>query len=339
MQKILLRCGLLVACALFFLKSDGQDLHFSQFQNSPLNHNPALTGIFNGDQRFAANYRRQWFEASADYLTFSGSYDMKFRRDGARNFWSAGAIFNYDRAGDANLATAFLGLNGSYTVGVTNGFLITLGAQAGAGQRSLRTMELTWGNYWNGSSVDPGLGSGEPTFDESNFYFDLGGGINFRLQKSSRTRLDLGVGTFHLNQPEYTFYANPDNPPSLPIRYAFQAYGSLQLLSFLDLQANGLYHTIGPFEEIIFGGLLNIHISRKRAREVQLGIGAHVRLDDALIPMVQLQYDGWRVGLSYDINTSGFEVATSGRGGPEISVLYIITKVRPLDQSKLCRIF
>ena len=117
MQKILLRCGIPLLLLLFFTKSDGQDLHFSQFQNSPLNHNPALTGIFSGDQRFAANYRHQWFSVPVEYLTFSASYDQKFRRDGANSFWSAGALFNYDRAGDANLAMAHLALNGSYTVG------------------------------------------------------------------------------------------------------------------------------------------------------------------------------------------------------------------------------
>ena len=89
---MLLRCGVLVFLMLFFTKIDAQDLHFSQFQNSPLNHNPALTGVFSGDQRFAASYRRQWFQVPVDYLTFSASYDMKFKPDGARSFWSAGAM-------------------------------------------------------------------------------------------------------------------------------------------------------------------------------------------------------------------------------------------------------
>ena len=149
--------------------------------------------------------------------------------------------------------------------------------------------------------------------------------------------LDLGVGTFHLNKPNNTFFDDAD--VETPIRVAIQAYGSVELLPFMDLQVNGLYHISGPFDEIVFGGLLNFHISQKRAREIEFAVGAHLRLDDALIPMVQVAYDGWRAGFSYDINTSDFEVATNGRGGPEFSLIYIITHVRPLDQSKLCRIF
>lgn len=337
MQNILLKCGILVLCLLFFTKSDAQDLHFSQFQNSPLNHNPALTGIFNGDKRIIANYRRQWFEVPVDYMTFSGSYDMKFRPDGANSFFSGGAIFNYDQAGDARLATAYLGLNGSYTYGFTPGVLLTAGVQVGGGQKSLRTLDLTWGNQWNGVTFDPSRDPIEPNLEDSKFYFDLGAGLNLRLQSTSRTRLDLGVGAFHLNKPNSTFYN--DASVELPVRAAIHAIGSVQLLSFLDLRVNGLYHIAGPFQEIVAGAMLNFHISQKRAREVQFAVGAAVRIDDAIIPMVEFLYDGWRVSFSYDINTSIFEEATDGKGGPEFSVRYIITDVRPLDDSKLCRIF
>ncbi|RLD22794.1 MAG: hypothetical protein DRI69_00190, partial [Bacteroidetes bacterium] len=305
MQKILLKCGVLVLFLLFFTKSDAQDLHFSQFQNSPLNHNPGLTGIFNGDKRFIANYRRQWFDVPVDYMTFSGSYDMKFRRDGAKSFWSAGALFNYDQAGDARLATAFLGLNGSYTFGFTPGVLLTAGVQLGGGQKSLRTGDLTWGNQWNGSNFDPTRDPREPNLVDSKFYFDLGGGLNLRLQSSNRTHVDIGVGAFHLNKPNSTFYN--DASVELPIRAAIHAIGSVQLLSFLDLKVNGLYQTSGPFEEIVVSALLNFHISQKRAREVQFAVGAAVRIDDSIIPMVEFLYDGWRVAFSYDINTSIFE--------------------------------
>ena len=342
MQRYLRIGGLVLTCLMCISGIFAQDLHFSQFDASPLNHNPALTGIFSGDKRFGANFRRQWFEVPVDYITFSGSYDMKFRRDGARSFWSGGAVFNYDRAGDSKLATAYLGLSGSYTFGFTDGVLLTAGVSLGGGQRSFRTNELEWGNYWDGDIKDPSRGSGEPDFNESKFYADVGAGLNLRLQKHARTRLDVGVGAFHLNQPNSSFYENTgvaDTDARLPVRTAIQLYGSLQLASFLDLQANGLYHLSGPFTETVVGGLLNFHISQKKAREIQFGVGASVRLNDAVIPVVVLQYDGFRVGLSYDINTSLFEEATSGRGGPEFSVRYIITDVRPFDQSKLCRIF
>jgi type IX secretion system PorP/SprF family membrane protein len=40
--------------------SEAQDIHFSQFYNSPSSLNPATTGNFRGDYRAAFIYRRQW---------------------------------------------------------------------------------------------------------------------------------------------------------------------------------------------------------------------------------------------------------------------------------------
>jgi len=37
-----------------------QDIHFSQFFETPLLRNPALAGIFTGDVRIQAVYRTQW---------------------------------------------------------------------------------------------------------------------------------------------------------------------------------------------------------------------------------------------------------------------------------------
>ncbi|HLF65285.1 MAG TPA: PorP/SprF family type IX secretion system membrane protein [Saprospiraceae bacterium] len=314
-----------------------QDLHFSQFQNSPLNHNPALTGIFNGDERFAASYRRQWFSVPVEYMTFSGSYDRKFLRDGAKNFFSGGLLFDYDKAGKADLSTAYLGINGSYTIGLSESILLTGGATIGGGQRSSNVAGLRWGKQWNGRVYDPGLPTGEQDLDDTHFSFEIGGGLNLRLQKSARTRFDLGGGAFHLNQRNDSFY--PTGNAKVPIRLALQGYGSLEVLPQLDLQANLLAQFSGPYQEIVLGGMLNIHVSTRKAREIQFGVGLGVRLDDALIPQVSLAYDGWRAGFSYDVNTSGFDVATNERGGPEFSLMYIITEVRALEQSKLCKIF
>ena len=57
-KKVLLfiaYCLLLAPCAF------SQDLHFSQFMNSPLATNPANTGFLpEGDYRLGINYRNQW---------------------------------------------------------------------------------------------------------------------------------------------------------------------------------------------------------------------------------------------------------------------------------------
>ena len=60
----------------YFLMSflaQGQDVHFSQFYNSPLTINPANVGAFNGDIRAHSNYRNQWSSIQSAYKTYSFS--------------------------------------------------------------------------------------------------------------------------------------------------------------------------------------------------------------------------------------------------------------------------
>jgi hypothetical protein len=62
-------------------------------------------------------------------------------------------------------------------------------------------------------------------------------------------------------------------------------------------------------------------------------------LGDALIPAVQYEYGDWTIGLSYDWNISDFDVATRGRGGFELAVLYRPLPVPPVKKFKSCPVF
>ena len=53
----------------------GQDIHFSQFYAAPHTLNPALTGSFDGDWRFAGNYRNQWKSVTEPFKTLALSAD------------------------------------------------------------------------------------------------------------------------------------------------------------------------------------------------------------------------------------------------------------------------
>ena len=57
-----------------------QDIHFSQFYDSPLNMSPALTGT---DAPFRANlnYRSQWSAFGNPFQTIAGSVDMALMKN------------------------------------------------------------------------------------------------------------------------------------------------------------------------------------------------------------------------------------------------------------------
>src|ERR1051325_12052501 len=82
-----------------------QDIHFSQFNSSPLNINPALTGLFNSDYRIIGNYRSQWSSVTVPFLTYSASADMNIRVNRQRDVIGIGVLFNGDKAGDSEYGT------------------------------------------------------------------------------------------------------------------------------------------------------------------------------------------------------------------------------------------
>ena len=78
-----------------------QDLHFSQFFNSPLVTNPANTGFIpDADFRIGANYRNQWSSVmSVPYKTISVFGDAQVFRDRLENGWlGLGGLILNDQA-------------------------------------------------------------------------------------------------------------------------------------------------------------------------------------------------------------------------------------------------
>lgn len=327
-----------------------QDIHYSQFYNAPFNINPALTGIFRGDVRFMGNYRSQWNSVPVDYMTFTAAADLKFiRRTAKKGFTSAGLIFNYDRAGISKLTLVNIGLSGSHTTQFSNKFFGTFGLMLSANQRNFKLDDLRFDNQFdNGRGQFNGdLPINEDFLNTSNFYFDLSAGINFRWQTynraslvdrlDKRSKIDFGVGVFHLTTPNQSFFKDFDAP--LSIRISPYALGTLQVSKNIDLVANIIGQFQNPYKEILgmLGGKL--HLNRKLGKQfaIQLGVGYRFQdIGDSVMPSIEVFYNGWRAGFSYDINISDFNIATNRRGGPEFTISYIIRRVRPLPAFKIC---
>lgn len=316
-----------------------QDIHFSQFYNAPLNLNPALTGLSPGDQRFGANYRQQWASVPVPYTTFSGAYDQKVYLPWLGNgFIGGGLVFNYDQAGDAKLSWAQLGLNASYTHQIAEEQFLSAGFQLMGGQRGFDPQLLRFDDQYNGDTFDETLPTAETFVKTSVAYMDLGAGINWYFQDDdSRTRVHVGLGFYHLNRPNISFLG--DKNIQLPLNGRTYAMATVQVLENLDVIANGLWHYQGPYQEAVVGGAGRYHLSQDRGKELAIQLGLSYRLSDALVTHFEVFYQNWHFGLSYDINTSPFIAATNRNGGPELSIRYIITKVKPPDTFKACPIF
>lgn len=340
MKKYILITFLLVIVGRVF----AQDLHYTQFYNTPMNFNPSLTGIYNGDQRYMVSVRDQWRAVPIPYFTLTGSYDMKFYpTKWKKSFFSAGVVFNYDLQGESALNLTNLNLAGSYSYVLSQKNLLTVGGLIGIASRGFSNDNLQWDAQYNPITFQ--YEENRPTMEDLDNYrfnfLETGLGVNYRWQNNSRTHVTLGVAGFHLNRPAQDFHANVSSTrvAKLGIRFAAHAVANFKIADPLDIQVNGLYQNQYVYEEIVLGALLKIYINQQRGKMFEFHIGSSYRFNDAIIPTLAVQYNDWYIGFNYDVNISNLEDYVNYRGGPELHVSYIFRRVPPQKAFKLCPIF
>lgn len=330
----------LMACLLglaFSFKISAQDLHYSQFYNSPLNLNPATTGVFNGDKRFSLSFRDQWRFVPVPWTTFSLAYDFKKYLADDKHFLGLGANLNYDRQGDSKLTLTGLNIAGSYNRSLNANNIVSGGLMIGYNTRAFNSDNLTWDKQWNGVFFDPDAASGEVNNTRRIGLFELAAGVNYRWQKSERTKVDVGIGGYHINQPSASFSSNKE---SLPIHLTFSTVGNVMVTNQLDVQLSAMRQSQEKYNETLLGGLIKFYVNQKRGKETQIHVGAGYRTAGSIIPTFAVQYNEWYASFSYDLDSNQFnDITSSNRGGPEFHLRYIIKNVRPLKDRKNCPIY
>ncbi len=316
-----------------------QDIHYSQFGRSPMNLNPALTGLFKGDLRFIGNYRSQWNKVPVNYMTFSGGVDKKFINSNLKNsLFAAGLYLNHDEAGDLKLSNTGVHLSGSFTRRLSEKHYLTAGVQIGGAQRRFDVSALRVDSQYDGDAFNGSLSSQENFENSSVLYPDLSGGINYRFQNvDNRMKLDFGASIYHVNTPNRSFFRGSENNLDRRLSvYGMTTFGVTEIFDF-GVQAIGQFQ--GPHQEILIGGMGKIHLNKKRDEELAFGLSLSYRLGDAWAPSVMVDYRMWSFGFSYDITTTPFSFTSYRNGGPEFSAIYIFSKVRPPKEFEICPLF
>lgn len=188
------RIILLMLVMVLPLISLAQDHIYSQFYNSPIYLNPALTGQFEGDIRFNALYRNQWSGLASDYSYMSASGDLNLGQINS----GVGLIFNRSTEGTAYLVKNNIAASYSYIIGGDD-FALSFGLQAGITNQKLNWDKLVFGDQIGiGTGYIPGSISGaeRPSVD-SRFYLDANAGTNLVYGKFM-----LGVAAHHINRPD-----------------------------------------------------------------------------------------------------------------------------------------
>ncbi len=310
-----------------------QDIHFSQFHQTPLNLNPAQAGA-QYDLRAQVNYKSQWGSVADAYNTANVSFDMQLNKKKKTKAISAIGIslFN-DKAGDARMGT-FQG-NLAYACHIHLNSKSTLGAGLYGGffQRSIKYDALQWANQYDGMAYNASLSSGEPLGENSIMNWDMGGGLHYEFGKAEKymtgndqRNFSAGVSFFHVNQPKYSFYSNDERLNMRMVGYANALFGISN--SQYSVVPGVVYFRQGTTQEILMGTMLRYQLKEESkytgyVKGSAISLGAYYRNKDAVIFNLLYEISNYAIGISYDVNVSDLSAASSGRGGIEISLRFV----------------
>ena len=317
-----------------------QDIHFSQYNSSPMNLNPALTGMFDGDYRFVGNQRNQWRSITLPYTyhTYGGSVD-------ARNFMdkqniNAGFSLYSDKAGDSKFSTLQLNLAGSYSKAIKKDSTQYLsgGIQMGFTQRKINYDNLSFDTQYNGMYYDPGTGNGESFSKTAFLYLNLNSGISWNYTPKNRFKVMAGLSIYNINKPKQSFFN--DREIKLDRKITFFASGQFKVNEKVDVLPSMLLMGQGTYREYLVGSSVKYILEDILGKYRAVYFGTWFRMRDAGFISAGMDYDNLNVGISYDINMSNLKPASRSRGGFEVSVIYIIKKFVPFrTKHKACPVF
>jgi len=313
-----------------------QDIHFSQFYQSPLNLNPALTGVMRSNQRFIVNYRNQWASAlgANAYNTYSASYDTKIPV-GTYDYFGIGGSLWGDVAGASRFGQNSGRLSASFSYYVNGGFksahYLTAGFDLGLVQRRVRTGDLRWPAQHNGNGgFNPDQSLGETIENNNITYPDLGLGLMWFSVFDESNSFYVGVAASHLNEANVSFL---NRDVSIYRRYTLHGGGEYQLNNKIGLVPGFVVMVQGPHREYNAGTSFKFTIGDDATESFQVGVWGRLGTQDggglhsdAVIFSTKFDSGNYGIGFSYDFTTSEFKQAGSANGSFELSFTYLINR-------------
>ena len=340
-MKIFKHLLILVAFIVLNTGIKAQDIHFSQFYMSPLNLNPAMTGVSNCTSRIIGNFRNQWAPVlkSNAYNTFSLSYDQKMPVGRYDYFGIGGALWG-DVAGTHRFGTMAGKVSFSYSRKMggyrSKAHFLVIGAEGGLARRGLNTDNFNF--------PDPDNNQIE-VIDNPNFFFgDLTAGILWFSMLDEYSNFYFGAAFNHLNQANQAFKRSVqdtsgnvlrtiDDVNGLYSKFTFHGGGQFELQPRISILPYFVVFLQGPAVQVNVGTSLRFALGNSRKNQQAVQFGAWYRVgtqytnklySDAIIITSRFEYHNLGFGLSYDVNISDLKSAASANNSLELSVIYNI---------------
>ena len=323
------RAWLQLICILLFVPVSflqAQDLHFSQFFNTPLTTNPANTGFIpDADYRIGIQYRNQYSNIMAvPYKTMSVFGDAQVFRDRFENGWlGVGAVLLSDVAGSGSLRSNKVYGSVAYHQMLGESSLFSAGFNLGWANKTIDPTALKFPDQF-----DENLGffdSKVPTTvvlsHTSVSYFDMQAGINYAFFPSEDVYINGGYSIHHVNKPRESFFNDKTSTGQeiIPMRQIGFINAILKVNTSIILNPNIYYTRQAKASEMVLGVNMNYNLSE--FGEKQFIAGVYYRNKDAVIPMLGLEISDYRFTFSYDVTISRLKEFNGSRGALEFSLI------------------
>lgn len=319
MRKLLLFC----CFCLLLGKASAQDPHFSQFFSSPLTLNPALTGKFFGTYRVAGNYRNQWptIEKAFTTATVSADFHILQNRISGNDTWGLGFAGYNDNSSNGAIKFNYASFSTAYHKGLDEDGVHSLGAgfQVTYANMLINTAQLKFEDQLTSSGF---TGVTSEVFNGATLksnYADVNAGFLYNGSTSDRDNFYFGLSMYHINRPKQSFTgANYVLNPRTTIHGG--GYFPIGQTSTLHISAQQMFQ--GGASATILGGAIQLTATPDEPKPTSFYFGSWIRFNDAIIPYFGLEFDDFRLGVTYDYNSSSLKTASQNRGGIELSLIY-----------------
>ena len=301
-----------------------QDIHFSQNDAIPLYLTPAAAGE-DCEYRVFFNHRNQWASVTVPYVTFSAAADKSFGNVKFLGGHDAGAgiIVSNDKAGDGEFTTTRIDLLGAYKLDFNNNIFkhLSLGLSLAYSRSSIIFSKLHFGNQFNGDRYDPNIAPDESFENDAFGFVDFAIGAYGKLNVYGYP-MNAGFSFNHINKPKQRFYGESD--ANLYSRFNFFLEPRVRLNESNTLFPSFYWYRQGKLTEYDLGLIWRYSLPSMVVSNVYLG--GWMRLRDAIILKLGVDYTNATIAVSYDINISKLKIASGGRGGIELSLIYRFCK-------------
>jgi len=300
-----------------------QDLHFSQFFNSPLTTNPANTGFIpDADYRLGASYRNQYSSILASpYKTLSVFGDAQLLRNKIENGWlGIGGVILSDIAGSGGLRSTKIYGSLAYHQQLGSSSLLSAGFNVGWANKRIDVSKLSFPDQFDGKFFDNALPSSVVLNTNSVSYLDIQAGLNYAYFPTEDVYINGGYSIHHVNGPQETFFSGSPDSSKIPMRHIGFLNALLKVNDRVIINPNMYYTNQAGSSEFVLGLNANYNLSGEGG-EKQLIAGVYYRAGDAVIPMVGFEIKNIRFTFSYDATVSALNQFNNFRGANEFNII------------------